>query len=571
MTTLKKTTIILLALLAIFFLRGLYMNNYHSLTSDEPVIYTGLALWKTGDFALSPTHPPGMKLLMAAFTLPLGLNVPIPAGYPHVDEFLYGRLLVFQYNQQIFQSIIFWSRLPSLLLGILAGFYVYRWAVEITNRKSAIFAVALYAFCPLIVAYSAISDNDIMITAFFIMTLYHFKKYIQSGETTQGILTGLFLGIALLSKHTGILLIPIMFITAAILLFTPQSVPLLKNIKERLASKEDTRKSKGIGSKDSSRKGIGERFLAAAVFFVFIGVIAALVVNAGYFFQGTFTPMRDYQFTGHFLTAFNNPAIGFIPVPLPFWYLKGFETSQIFSTGPHYFMGAWLTSEDWYFFIFSVLVKTPLAMLIMLIVAFALFPKLKNDRTIDMILIMLTVVGITLFFSLSQYKLGVRHLLPIYPLIFIFLAMLYQYAQEHLNLKRALYVLFAWYLISSVAVHPHYLSYFNELIGGSANGYKYFLDSNVDWGQDLNAVTPWMNTHGISEVGLSYFGSDIPALRGINTHIIPCNYTKGVQVLSVNNLYGYIFTGQPQDCYTWLRNITPAGRIGYSMLVFNIQ
>jgi len=548
---LRKTTIILLAFLAIFFFRGLYMNSYHSLTSDEPVIYTGLALWKTGDFAHSPTHPPGMKLLMAWFTLPLGLNVPIPQGFPNVDEFLYGKLLTFQYNQSIFEKFIFWSRMPSLLLGLLAALYVYWWASEVTNRKSALFAVALFVFFPSIIALSAISDNDIMVAAFFIMTLYHFKHYIQSGETRDAALTGLCLGVALLSKHTGILLIPLMLLASVILLFTEHPVPMLKKFR-------------------TEHKSLARKIFAILAFFVFIGVVSAFVVNAGYFFQGTFTPLREYKFEHEFLPGSNSPALNWLPVPLPYWYLKGLGSSQIFAKDPHYFRGQWVTTEDWYFFIFSFLVKTPLAMLIMLGIALALYPKLKHGRTIDMTLILLTVVGITLFFSVKQYKLGIRHLLPIYPLLFVLLAMLWQYAQEHVTLKRALYVLFGWYLISTVMVHPYYLSYFNELIGGSANGHKYFLDSNVDWGQDLNAVKDWMDERGLSEIGLSYYGSDVPELRGIRSHLIPCERTPGKHVLSINNLHGLLFTGQPKDCYAWLRNVPPSDRIAHSILVFDI-
>jgi len=133
-----------------------------------------------------------------------------------------------------------------------------------------------------------------------------------------------------------------------------------------------------------------------------------------------------------------------------------------------------------------------------------------------------------------------------------------------------LQVLLVWYIITGVVIHPHYLSYFNEFVGGSSNGYKYFLDSNVDWGQDLNGLKKWMDKNHVSEIGLSYFGNDIPQMRGINARGIPCEHTPGLHAISINNLYGLIFTGQPKDCYEWLRDITPTDRIGNSIFVYNI-
>ena len=39
--------------------------------------------------------------------------------------------------------------------------------------------------------------------------------------------------------------------------------------------------------------------------------------------------------------------------------------------------------------------------------------------------------------------------------------------------------------VTTLAIHPHYLSYFNALAGGPEDGYNVLIDSNVDWGQDL--------------------------------------------------------------------------------------
>ena len=86
-------------------------------------------------------------------------------------------------------------------------------------------------------------------------------------------------------------------------------------------------------------------------------------------------------------------------------------------------------------------------------------------------------------------------------------------------------ILSLWYLASSALIHPHYLAYFNELIGGPKNGYKYLTDSNLDWGQDLPSLAKLIgeikNQDSSQEVYLSYFGTDNPSTYGIEATPLP--------------------------------------------------
>ena len=62
----------------------------------------------------------------------------------------------------------------------------------------------------------------------------------------------------------------------------------------------------------------------------------------------------------------------------------------------------------------------------------------------------------------------------------------------------------------AVWIHPHYLSYFNPIAGGPANGYRVLIDSNVDWGQDLLRLRRWMAEEGVDSVRLGWFGTADP-------------------------------------------------------------
>jgi hypothetical protein len=77
-------------------------------------------------------------------------------------------------------------------------------------------------------------------------------------------------------------------------------------------------------------------------------------------------------------------------------------------------------------------------------------------------------------------------------------------------------VLLLGHAAASLSIRPHYLAYFNPLLGGPARGYEHFVDSSLDWGQDLPGLKRWLDAHARGEkIYLSYFGSGSPAHEGI--------------------------------------------------------
>lgn len=107
--------------------------------------------------------------------------------------------------------------------------------------------------------------------------------------------------------------------------------------------------------------------------------------------------------------------------------------------------------------------------------------------------------------SFGSVKIGLRHVLPVFPFIFVFTARFFKLALERSLLSGLAFLLIIWYLISSIRIYPHYLAYFNEYVGGPTNGYKYLVDSNLDWGQDLKGSKEYMERRDIEKVKLAYF------------------------------------------------------------------
>jgi len=124
--------------------------------------------------------------------------------------------------------------------------------------------------------------------------------------------------------------------------------------------------------------------------------------------------------------------------------------------------------------------------------------------------------ALLLFLLLSArttYNIGVRHALLFFPLAAV--AAGASLASPAVRLRRAAAI--GALLVAAVeiaSVHPHELSFFNALAGGADGGRRFFVDSNLDWGQDLlrlKEVAPSLAPAGLGSV---VFGGDLPARHG---------------------------------------------------------
>ena len=149
--------------------------------------------------------------------------------------------------------------------------------------------------------------------------------------------------------------------------------------------------------------------------------------------------------------------------------------------------------------------------------------------------------------------------------------------------------LLIWLVVGTIKIYPFHLAYFNELVGGPGNGYRYLVDSNLDWGQDLKNLGVYLHRNGIAMVKLAYFGPSDPRVYGITYESLPPGQpTTGYIAVSVTRLTGTdLITGLREpgrllgrrsrilnpDCanaFEWLRKYEPIAKIGYSIFVYHI-
>jgi len=135
-----------------------------------------------------------------------------------------------------------------------------------------------------------------------------------------------------------------------------------------------------------------------------------------------------------------------------------------------------------------------------------------------------------------------------------------------------------FHIYTSIKTYPHYLAYFNELVGGPKNGYKYLVDSNLDWGQDLKFLKKYLENKNVNLIEC-YFGQGDTKYEGIKSqHILSGECSPNIDysekertdLLAISATYFQgIYIGQV-DIFKWLKNRIPIQNIGYSILVFDI-
>lgn len=158
----------------------------------------------------------------------------------------------------------------------------------------------------------------------------------------------------------------------------------------------------------------------------------------------------------------------------------------------------------------------------------------------------------------SSYNVGVRHILPIYPCWMALVASITQYLKISKIFSFAIILLLLWLGVTCVRQSPDYLAYFNEFAGGSKNGYKHLIDSNLDWGQDLPLLAKYLSEKGNPEIWLQYFGTGSPSSYGIYfqpivnpygqpqaTDVLLPPLSGGFYIISITHLFGGYILDNP--------------------------
>jgi hypothetical protein len=120
----------------------------------------------------------------------------------------------------------------------------------------------------------------------------------------------------------------------------------------------------------------------------------------------------------------------------------------------------------------------------------------------------------------------------------------------------------------ALRVWPYHLAYFNEIAGGPDNGWRWLVDSNLDWGQDLVGLRRRLAAMGNPEINLFYFGTADPDYYGIR-HFPYGSPAPGIFAVSATHLAGVYLPDH--DYLADFRELTPFETVGHSILLYRLD
>ena len=416
-------------------------------------------------------------------------------------------------------------RLPTMIFTLLLGVLVHRWGREVLGEAGGLAAVWLYVFNPNFLAHGNKVTSDVPAAFFIAASLYFFWKVCRRPHVTTLALCALATTGALLSKYTSLLLFPLFA-----LLLLPKWL--------------DRRSDGALRRKDALKTA------AAVTGFV---LLVLLLVNAAYLFKGSFRSWADYAWESQ---AFRGLALDGVPLPLPRVFVQGLDYSSYLQEhvevgrGLNYVLGQLSTHGVWYAFPLMILLKTPLAFLGLLGLAVAARREEPcPDRWTWLVLIVPFVAVIACFSLLATAQLGIRYLLPGLPTLILCGARGVAFGTTPRRRLIAI-ALLGWYAASTLSYHPHYVAYFNELIGRRVNAYRFLADSNLDWEDHRYFIARLQARHPEMTIAVE-----------------PPGPQAGYVLVGANQLVGIY----GPERYRWLReHFSPIGHVAYSHLLFYV-
>lgn len=638
MSVLKKYAPIFVGLiLVLFFIVSIDVSRQESTTMDEKAHIPASHSYVTQfDMRINPEHPPLLKNL-AGLAIIFGVDpnptFPItdplwesgdqldaekfpegPARTWGLAQWAFGDKLLHE-NGHNADAITFWARLPIIFIALILGFFIYIWTKELAGTVAGLFALVLYAFDPNIIGHSHYVTTDIGIAATVFISTYFFVRFLKQPSGKNILLSGIFLGVAQLTKFSAVLLWPLFGLMAVIFALAQKQA-------------ENDNASPWLFTFKKVWEYLWKYALSVLVCFMLIWIVYA--INVWNMPASVIQEIARAQFpndrpAGQLAETLivNMSAIPFLK-PLGEYFLGVFMVfARVAGGNTYYFLGhvTKYASQSYFPLVFVLKETLPFLSLLIISLAYTLArigtkltvreKSLKETvaQSIRERIAQYTMFGFILLYAYlsitGNLNIGFRHLFPILPFLYVLVAktvfdFLNRWRENAVTGHVASIVLGGialWIMAIPILAYPSYLSYFNPIGGGHENGYKYVTDSNYDWGQDLKRLKVWVDeynancqfisklkgsctdiTHGepIEKIHIDYFGGSNPRYYFGDSYLPwhdKATPEPGWYAISV----GFYQESTHRDkepgeaSYAWLQNYPLVGRAGDSIFIFYIS
>ena len=237
-----------------------------------------------------------------------------------------------------------------------------------------------------------------------------------------------------------------------------------------------------------------------------------------------------------------------------------------------YLFGQTSTSGWWYFFPVVLAYKTPLPFLALALLACYWLARGPREHWTPLA----CAAGILISVMPARLNLGIRHILPILPLLAIPPAW-----RPRIPIRSARAAprilggfLVIWHLAASFSAHPNYISYFNELARGKPELIR--LDSDLDWGQNFERLGPLLRQRGIKEpIALAIWGAADPSRHGLGNNFLASPWEPSSGWIAISATERFLPDQKAPDGsnrrpWSWLDPYEPVERLGGGVLLYFI-
>ena len=523
-------------LLAIYAALALVASTGKGVSFDEAEqIAVGYDIWVRHDFRLETANG---DLVKRWATLPLLISRPTLPGTSDLrwrqgEPYVVGYEFFFQCGNRP-ESLLLQCRAMMVLMGVATGLLVFLCSRRIFGPVGGLVSLAIFAFSPHMLAFGALVATAMSVCLTLLASTCCIWQLLHRVTWGRLVVSLVCCGLLVLAKLSALVILPIAMVLIMVKLVSGRALEWRLGCPRMIQSRWI---QAGIFSGlVLAHVAAGWGFIWAQYDFRYVaspdpsdpGIILRVRPYSDPV-DPTATAMLAWARRTHFLPEGYLHGIG--------WLLGSNDTRQAFMNG-RWKTGGWLV-----FFPYTQWMKTSPFLLLLLLLGCggwwwrwrAVPPKTRREggrsstalvpsfyEAIPFVVLIVVYLGIALTQDLN---IGHRHILPIYPAIYVLTgstACLWSLRVRWPKVLIALLLLGK--VVDAAMVYPHYLAYFSPVVGGSSQGYKHLVDSSLDWGMDLPGLKRWLDQHnpGSREtVFLAYFGTDSPDYYGIKCKRLP--------------------------------------------------
>jgi len=502
-------------LLLVFCFHLVYQAVRTSATVDEPAhILAGHRHLQCGDFGINPEHPPMLKMVSA---LPLAFQdlkePPLECGSRLTTKpelFLYGPKFVVQNG---IDEMVIPARLAASVFGVLLAVFLFISVWKMFGRFEALITLAIFAFEPNIIANTPMVTTDLVISATAFASVVAVYYFCRKPSLLRFFLAGIAVGLMLASKHTAIVFVPILFalMLADSFFYKRGETPLAKMLLKQ------------------SLNFTGIFLIGLLILWAFYGFSYRAVPNA----DAPTVSVAQYIVENGRPEMFNSVSaklarfFGETHV-FPESYMLGVADVVASGSRNMFLFDRGYPTGKWFYFPISFLIKSSVALLVLLPFGFW-FVFADRERRREM---MFMLVPAPVYFAValtSQLNIGVRHILPVYPFFIVAAAVGAVYIARKMSIVRyALILLLIYHAVTTLSIAPDYLAFSNIFWGGTSNTHKYFRDVNVDNGQNLKFIDEYVERNGITNCWTAQFNNAAITRASTTCRVMPGSFPLSI-------------------------------------------